>query len=43
MLTRTVCKYNRALEAGFHIEDQQFPKWFLPLSEKSLFPVYDFI
>ena len=43
MLARTVWEYNKAGAAGFHIEDQQFPKRWGHLSGKSLTSAEDFI
>ncbi len=42
MLRRTVCEYHRADAAGFHIEDQVFPKRCGHLDGKELVPIEDF-
>ena len=42
MVTRTVIEYDRAGAAGFHIEDQVFPKRCGHLDGKTLLPVEDF-
>lgn len=42
MVTRVVYEYHRAGAAGFHIEDQQFPKRCGHLDGKTLIPTQDF-